>query len=221
MFDKIQFSNILKKINNEYSNMTEFAKKAELDRSYISKYIHTKLDNPPTPKILMGIANASNGLFNYYELMMICGYVTNNTVFQNVNNTLEHPSDFFVVPLMSVQNGKLYETNEDITLPNNLDTTKQYFGYKVTDESMLPLLGIGDIAIIEKTNEYKSGQTCLICIDDNTVMIRKIIDYSDFIELNTAFPYTQPIKLTKKDIKIRKFTILGRIIKAENTSAFK
>lgn len=57
MFNKENFSIILSKINKEYPSMTEFAKKASLDRSYISKYISQKLNNPPTPKILLGIAN--------------------------------------------------------------------------------------------------------------------------------------------------------------------
>ena len=52
MFDKKEFSDILKKINSTYNSMTEFAQKASFDRTYISKYINMKLDNPPTPKIL-------------------------------------------------------------------------------------------------------------------------------------------------------------------------
>ena len=62
MFDKKEFADILKKINSTYSTMTEFAQKACFDRTYISKYINMKLDNPPTPKVLKKIANASNGI---------------------------------------------------------------------------------------------------------------------------------------------------------------
>ncbi len=74
MFDKKEFSDILKKINLTYNSMTEFAQKASFDRTYISKYINMKLDNPPTPKILQKLANASNGITNYNNLMFLCGY---------------------------------------------------------------------------------------------------------------------------------------------------
>lgn len=74
IFNDKEFSNILAQINNLYENMTEFAKSANFDRSYISKYIHLKLPNPPSPKILERIANASKGVTNYEELMRICGY---------------------------------------------------------------------------------------------------------------------------------------------------
>lgn len=93
MFNKVDFANILKKINNEYDSMTEFAKVASLDRSYISKYIHKKLNNPPTPKILSGIANASKGITTYQELMQICGYISkeenNNFNMYNQNKFIE------------------------------------------------------------------------------------------------------------------------------------
>lgn len=80
MFDKNKFSKILKQINETYNSMTEFAQKASFDRTYISKYINLKLDNPPTPKILEKIANSSNGITTYGELMKMCGYIKENTV---------------------------------------------------------------------------------------------------------------------------------------------
>ena len=74
MFNKDKFSNILNNINSTYTTMTDFGKKASLDRTYISKYINKRLENPPTPKILEKIAIASNGITSYEELMQICGY---------------------------------------------------------------------------------------------------------------------------------------------------
>ena len=92
MFDKIKFANILNKINNLYDTMTEFAKKSEVNRTYLSQYINLKLDNPPTPKILTKIANASHGLVSYEQLMNICGYmdtIYSDPNFVNILNTLE------------------------------------------------------------------------------------------------------------------------------------
>ncbi len=81
MFNQKLFSDILSKINSTYSSMTEFGKKADLDRSYISKYINRKLTNPPSPDILKKISDASNGMVSYYELMEICGYIDLGSVF--------------------------------------------------------------------------------------------------------------------------------------------
>lgn len=78
MFDKKTFSEILTKIYNTYSNQREFADATDVNRAYLSQYINQKLDNPPTPKILAKIANASKGITTYEELMLICGHIKEN-----------------------------------------------------------------------------------------------------------------------------------------------
>lgn len=80
MFDKNKFAQILKNINNTYSSQRDFSKKSGINRTYLSQYMNAKLDDPPKPKILEKLANASNGLTNYAELMFICGYTNNYTV---------------------------------------------------------------------------------------------------------------------------------------------
>lgn len=102
MFNQDLFSNILKKINDTYDTMSEFGKNASFDRTYISKYINKKLQNPPSPKILEKIAKASHGITTYRELMQVCGYLddfTNNklSTFNSYRSKLENlgltPSD--------------------------------------------------------------------------------------------------------------------------------
>lgn len=74
MFNKKLFSDILTKIYKTYNNQRDFAEAAEVNRAYLSQYINMKLDNPPTPKILARIANASKGITDYEELMIVCGH---------------------------------------------------------------------------------------------------------------------------------------------------
>ena len=232
MFDKEKFSNILKKINNEYNNMSEFAKKANFDRSYISKYIHKKLDNPPTPKILKGFSDASMGLVTYDELMQICEYYN-----KNITNSLLDSLFYAPIPVFSNETDlneyeNLYNKVDDknILIDNfehiyfkisHKDDAHNYFAFRISDDSMLPLVGTGDIAIIEKTNTFSNGNTCLISIDNDNIFIRKIIDFKDYIELHTAIPYSQPITLTNEDMKKRNYKVLGKVIRVENSSAFK
>lgn len=78
MFDKIKFSQILNKINNTYNSMTEFSEKSKVNRTYLSQYINQKLESPPSPKVLLKIANNSNKITNYEELMLTCGYLEKN-----------------------------------------------------------------------------------------------------------------------------------------------
>ena len=74
MFDKNRFAQIIKNINETYENQRDFAKKSEINRTYLSQYMNMKLNDPPKPKTLQKLANASNNIVSYEELMDICGY---------------------------------------------------------------------------------------------------------------------------------------------------
>lgn len=75
MFDKNKFAQIIKDIKETYHSQEEFSKKSEIGRTYLSQYMNKKLDEPPKPKILEKLANASHDITTYKELMRICGYV--------------------------------------------------------------------------------------------------------------------------------------------------
>lgn len=84
MFDKIKFAKVLNDINDTYDTMTEFSEKSGVNRTYLSQYINMKLDNPPTPKILGKISDASNEITTYEELMLICGYINKSMEFSEL-----------------------------------------------------------------------------------------------------------------------------------------
>ncbi len=90
------------------------------------------------------------------------------------------------------------------------------FGYKAINNEMAPLLDVEDIAIIKKEKELENNKTYLLKYEDK-ILIRKIIDNgNNNITLQAMNPY-YPIINTTKD----KIEIIGKVIKAENSSAFK
>lgn len=247
MFNKEKFSNILIEINKSYNNMTEFAKIADFDRTYISKYIHKKLDNPPTPKILMGIANASKGQFNYYELMNICGYIdfigmydislnSNETdilakmlldyrEFLNQEHSYEKFDDYkYVSNLPKDSREKIivaFRRNSlDLTLNTNKNTKENYFEFVAEDDAMFPLLDVGDIALVYKQNNIENGSTLLINLDNhNTIRKFTLSDDKTYYTLSAMNGYYKDIKLNITELN--KIKVLGKVIKSENKSAFK
>lgn len=90
MFDKNKFSLLLKRISETYNNQRDFSKKSGINRTYLSQYINMKLDQPPKPDTLKKLANSSNGIISYDELMQICGYIDNveNKELLNLYNQL-------------------------------------------------------------------------------------------------------------------------------------
>lgn len=86
MFDKNKFATILKEILEKYSNQNEFAHKANIGRAYISRILNMRLNVPPKPSTLQGIANASKDITTYEELMQVCGYLDLGIKLDKENN---------------------------------------------------------------------------------------------------------------------------------------
>lgn len=219
MFDKEKFGTIIKRINDSYPTQHDFASRSGVNRTYLSQYINMKLDTPPKPKILEKLASSSRGITTYDELMQICGY-TNYMVDSFFDDAIHQSNN--KIPIVydikyDKEKSKYIVTSDSNYITANffMEEGKEYFAFKVKDDSMLPLLDIGDLAIIEKTDKFKNGQTCLISLEDQNILIRKIVDFKDYIELHTAISFSHPIKLTKEEMINKNFTILGKVIKAE------
>lgn len=143
---------------------------------------------------------------------------------QNIlNKTTSHK-----IPLISKYETSLKESIEHnclgyLSANYMYDDIENCFALQIqNDNSMAPLLDNNDIAIIHSQNNYENGKTCLISLDENTILIRKILNLSNnSIELHAMNPYYPVIVLQEHEIKSRNFKVIGKIIKAENNSAFK
>ena len=108
-----------------------------------------------------------------------------------------------------------YEYRPDISE----DNPKNFFAIYATDNSMAPLLDVGDIAIIKKHKEFSNKKTYLLKIKNGNPIIRKVIQSDDGrIELQAMNMWNFP---PQTDLTIADIEILGEVIKVENNSAFK
>ncbi|MCI8641596.1 MAG: helix-turn-helix domain-containing protein [Clostridia bacterium] len=110
-----------------------------------------------------------------------------------------------------------FDTNID-RIPDNERT--QIMTYTSTDDSMLPLLGIDDVAYVLPQDTYISGETIYFRLE-NKLMIRKIIDNNGSIEFHAMNPYYPILKCTAEELNQKEFIVIGKVIKVENKSAFK
>lgn len=99
------------------------------------------------------------------------------------------------------------------------DDPKNFFAIQASDNSMAPLLDVGDIAIIKKYKEFLNKKTYLLKIKDGFPIIRKIIQTDNGeIELQAMNMWNFPIQ---NGLKMGDIEILGEVIRVENKSAFK
>ena len=99
------------------------------------------------------------------------------------------------------------------------DNPQNYFAVQAADNSMAPLLDIGDIAIIKKYKKFINGKTYLLKIKDGAPIIRKVIQSDDeSVELQALNMWNYP---TQTDLTMNNIEILGEVVRVENNSAFK
>lgn len=116
-FDKENFSKILTKIKDSHGSINRMAEKTDITAAYISKLIRLMYDNAPSPDVLKKIADNSNGIVSYYELMIVCGYIDyeNIDIDKMIDNFFdENPEMEF--PLVSYYDLKHRTLEENITL---------------------------------------------------------------------------------------------------------
>lgn len=260
MFDKNNFAQILKNISETYENQRDFAKKSDINRTYLSQYMNMKIDEPPKPKILEKLADASKGLITYEELMIICGYISNirgnrlkscrlsrNLSLEEVANIIgttprklnywENGHDYNMDIEATDKLANLYNVdfnwlmgsiNPKYLSPSNNFNSSTHFEFVSEDDAMYPLLDIGDMATVYKQNTIdetnpssNNAGTYLIEID-NQQTIRRFIESQDktYYTLQGMNMTCKPINIKKEELQDR-ITILGKVIKVENKSAFK
>ena len=102
----------------------------------------------------------------------------------------------------------------DMKFRKDTPDIENYFAIEPTEDNMLPLLGLGDLAIVHYQSNVQNGQTALVYIPErNVITIKKIIKNDNVFELYSMNPYF-PVEKSK-DIKI-----LGRVVKSQSENAF-
>lgn len=120
------------------------------------------------------------------------------------------------IPLFSsYKNSYIYTMDNfhvrDLLVNDNIPINS--FGLIVIDNSMSPLLDKDDIVIIERNSQFVSGKIYLI-LNHGVSTIRRITKTENGYELQALNPY-YPIE------NVLEINIIGKIIRAENKSAFK
>ena len=187
--------------------LDEAGKKADVHKSTILRW-----ENGETEKIKLPVIEVLASFYNVnpvwlmgYNVPMDKDYGKNKLTTINVIN-LSTNEVIQTIPYS-------YRTDISEEDPSN------FFAIYASDNSMAPLLDVGDIAIIKKYTEFLNGKTYLLKIKGGTPIIRKVIKSDDGkVELQAMNMWNFP---TQYDFSFDDLEILGEVVKVENNSAFK
>jgi transcriptional regulator with XRE-family HTH domain len=74
VFNKEQFADLILKAIGERT-ATQYADLSGVNRTYISKILNLKLNNPPSPDIIKRLSSVAHGNITYEELMIAADYL--------------------------------------------------------------------------------------------------------------------------------------------------
>jgi repressor LexA len=98
------------------------------------------------------------------------------------------------------EHGERYITVDDVRDPNA-------FALEVKGNSMAPRIENGDIIVVSPTHDVKSGDICVVRVDEEDTVKRIKID-EQFVHLIPLNPEYEPMVVRKKDV-----TFMWRVIK--------
>jgi len=151
----------------------QLAAKADISNSTLSLYE----SNERTPSItaLLKLSKALHADFGTM-INMLEGTKDNTYVYRDFNKIAGVVAIPIVGtvragrPIMAIDNIEGYINIDRMMLSNN----KEYYGLKITGDSMDKIIAIGSIVILEKTEDVKDGDIAVIGVNDQEATIKKI-----------------------------------------------
>lgn len=117
------------------------------------------------------------------------------------------------VPLLNtVKTGYDYLSNENILDYIAINFKKDrydYYALKITGDSMDTIISDGDYVIIQKQNDFNSGDYCVITINNENAIIKRVFKLDTGIELVSLNPSYKPIRYTFDEMKKIPVEVIG------------
>lgn len=97
-------------------------------------------------------------------------------------------------------------------IPEHTAAVGTFFGFKIKDSSMEPLINVGDIVIIQQITDVDSGSIALVMVNGKEVACKKVVKQASGISLvpiNSAF---NPMFFSNEEIDSKLVQIIGKVI---------
>ena len=197
-------------IIEKYGSVRQFALKIDIPYTTIDSILKRGIDN----------SNVSNVIKMCKALdLSIDKTIEKNDLISNLNfdNCIQvkNDSDIIKIPVLGViKAGIPIEAQEDIIdyieIPKDWTKGgKQYYGLKISGDSMYPKYNNDDIVIFLKTNEIVNGKDCAVMVNGFDATFKKVLFQNDNIILQPYNSNYQVQIFTKEQIEQLPVKIIG------------
>lgn len=151
-----------------------------------------------------------------YEGVRILANLYHVSAEELMGDKKEKKSKTHIPVLGSVRAGIPIDANKDIVdwedIPEAMARGGEYFGVRVSGDSMEPVLRDGDIVIVRVQPDVESGETAIVTIGGDDATIKKIIKANVGIILKPNNPDYDPMFFSNEDIMTLPVRVVGKAI---------
>lgn len=209
--------NFIRKYRGDMS-LRDFAEKCGISHTHldsIEKGVDPRTGKPVsvTVETLKKIANAMGMTIN--DLLIQSGDVKIEDLQFDNANIVDIPSNTVKIPVLGViKAGIPIEAQQDIIdyveIPKDWTKGgKEYYGLKISGDSMYPKYDNDDIVIFLKTNEVISGKDCAVMVNGFDATFKKVLFQNDSIILQPYNSNYQVQIFNKEQIEQLPVKIIG------------
>lgn len=191
-------------------NMTqeELGKKIGVQKSAIRKYEKGEVVN-----IKRATIETLSKIFNVSPSYLMCIDDNNN---RNILKTNRIPVLGKIpagIPIELIEDVIDYEDISEEMLKGD----REYFGLKVSGDSMTPKYLDGDVLIVQKADDCESGQDCIVMVNGDDGTFKRVIKNKDGIILQPLNPNYEIKFYSNDDIERLPIKILGVVKEIRRT----
>lgn len=200
------FKDMLRQLRTrENLSQSELADKLGVAKSTISMYEVGRRE--PDFITLEAIADFFNVDMNY----LLGKPGSENQKYYSKSNTIHI---FSRITAKTLQNdvGDIVDAIDDLEeISDILSSDGEYFGLKISNDSMEPRISEGDIVIARRQSDAEDGDLVIATVNGDNAMCKRLKKYSDGIALLSSNPRYEPLYFSRKEVEEKPVRIIGKV----------
>ncbi len=191
------FAQVLKTLRlRAKMNQSDLAEILNVERSTISRW-ESGTSSPP-----MGMIERLSEIFDVsFDVLM----------------GKETQEEYIRIPVLGeVQAGLPTQAVQDVLsyeyISSEMAKDGEYFALRIRGDSMSPRMTEGDIVIVKRQQDIKSGEIAVVMVGNDDATVKKIARHEDGITLIAFNPAYPPRFITNREIINLPVSILGKVV---------
>lgn len=182
----------------------ELATKLNLQKSAIAKYENGRVENikrSTIEKMAQILDCKPSYLMGWDSTLLEETNASKNATIINVLGRVAAG-----IPLDAIE--EIIDTEE---ISQAMASDGEYFGLRITGDSMEPRIKDGDVVIVRRQSDADDGDLVIALVNGNDAVCKRLKKYAEGIALISTNPKYDPMYFTQKEIAEKPVSIIGKV----------